>query len=136
MDLGFIESKTYDEIAIGDTAATEHVFTNDDAMAFASISGFHAVLNSDEQVERAGGIPPYGPNMWCASLISGLFSMNIPGPGCTLTNVCLSFHHRIRVGNRILVKVCVTAKDDVTKRISFDCMAHADTGERVFSGSA
>jgi len=47
-------------------------------MAFASISGFHSVLNSDELIDRAGGIPPTGPNMWCASLISGLFSMNIP----------------------------------------------------------
>ena len=87
MNLGFIESKTYDEISVGDTAGTEHVLTTDDAMAFASISGFHSVLNTDELIDRAGGIPPTGPNMWCASLISGLFSMNIPGPGCTLTNV-------------------------------------------------
>jgi hypothetical protein len=38
MNLGFIESKTYDEISVGDTAKTEHVLTTDDAMAFASIS--------------------------------------------------------------------------------------------------
>src|ERR1035438_1824477 len=82
MNLGIIESTTYDEISVGDTARTEHVLTTDDAMAFASISGFHSVLNSDELIDRAGGIPPTGPNMWCASLISGLFSMNIPGPGC------------------------------------------------------
>ncbi len=100
MDLGFIDSKTYNEISIGDIATTEHVFTNDDALAFASISGFRAVLNSDEQIERAGGVQPFGPNMWCASLISGLFSMNTPGPGCTLTDVCLSFHHRIRAGEK------------------------------------
>ncbi len=136
MDLGFIESKTYEEISIGDTATTEHVFTNDDAMAFASISGFRAVLNSDEQIERAGGVQPFGPNMWCASLISGLFSMNTPGPGCTLTDVCLSFHHRIRAGERILARVRVAAKDDVTKRIRFDCNATNSTGEAVFTGTA
>lgn len=136
MDLGFIESRTYEEISIGDTAMTEHVFTTDDAMAFASISGFHAVLNSDEQIQRAGGVAPYGPNMWCASLISGLFSMNIPGPGCTLTNVCLSFDHRIRVGDRILAKVRVAAKDDSTKRIKFDCEANDGAGVTVFSGTA
>jgi hypothetical protein len=85
------------------------VLTADDAMAFASISGFHSVLNADEQTHRAGGIPPTGPNMWCASLISGLFSMNIPGPGCTLTNVSLTFLNRIRVGDLIQVKVKVTA---------------------------
>jgi phosphotransacetylase/acyl dehydratase len=136
MDLGFIESKTYEEISIGDTATTEHVFTNDDAMAFASISGFRAVLNSDEQIERAGGVQPFGPNMWCASLISGLFSMNIPGPGCTLTDVCLSFHHRIRAGERILARVRVAAKDDVTKRIRFDCNATNGAGEAVFTGTA
>jgi len=136
MDLGFIESKTYNEISLGDTATTEHVFTTDDAMAFASISGFHAVLNSDEQVQRAGGVPPYGPNMWCASLISGLFSMNIPGPGCTLTSVSLAFHHRIRVGDRILVKVRVAGKDDSTKKIRFDCEANDGAGVNVFSGTA
>ena len=66
MNLGFIESKTFDEIAVGDTATTDHVLTQDDAMAFASISGFTAVLSQDEVIERTGGIPPTGPNMWCA----------------------------------------------------------------------
>jgi len=136
MNLGFIESKTYDEIAIGDTASTEHVLTIDDAMAFASISGFHSVLNADELIQRGGGIPPTGPNMWCASLISGLFSMNIPGPGCTLTSVSLSFHHRIRVGDRILVKVQVTAKDDSTKSITFKCEAVNEAGTPIFTGTA
>ncbi len=136
MNLGFIESKTYDEISVGDTAGTEHVLTTDDAMAFASISGFHSMLNSDELIDRAGGIPPTGPNMWCASLISGLFSMNIPGPGCTLTNVSLSFHNRIRVGDRILVKVQVTGKDDSTKNVTFDCEATNGAGASIFSGTA
>ena len=136
MNLGFIESKTYDEISVGDTARTEHILTADDAMAFASISGFHSVLNTDELIDRAGGIPPTGPNMWCASLISGLFSMNVPGPGCTLTNVSLSFHNRIRVGDRILARVQVTAKDDSTKEIHFDCEASNGSGLPIFSGTA
>ena len=136
MNLGFIESKTYDEISVGDTARTEHVLTADDAMAFASISGFHSVLMSDELIERAGGVPPTGPNMWCASLISGLFSMNIPGPGCTLTNVSLSFHTRIHVGDRILVKVEVMSKDDATKSVSFNCEAVNGAGTPIFSGTA
>ena len=136
MNLGFIESRTYDEIAVGEIATTEHVHTMNDAMAFASISGFNAMLNSDEIIERAGGVPPTGPNMWCASLVSGLFSMNIPGPGCTLTNISLNFFNRIRVGDRILVKVQVTAKDAATKIISFDCEASNGAGIRIFSGTA
>jgi len=136
VNLGFIESKTYDEIAVGDTAGTEHVLTMDDAMAFASISGFNSVLDSKELIDRAGGVPPTGPNMWCASLVSGLFSMNTPGPGCTLTNISLSFHNRIRVGDRILVKVQVRAKDDATKIVAFDCEASSDAGVPIFSGTA
>jgi phosphotransacetylase/acyl dehydratase len=136
MDLGFIESKTYEEIGVGDTAKTEHVLTSEDAMAFASISGFHSVLRSDELIERAGGVPPTGPNMWCASLVSGLFSMNIPGPGCTLTHIALSFHNRIHVGDRILVRVQVTAKEDATKSIAFDCEAANGAGTPIFSGTA
>lgn len=136
MDLGFIESKTYEEIRVGDTATTEHVLTSEDAMAFASISGFRSVLRSDELIERAGGVPPTGPNMWCASLVSGLFSMNIPGPGCTLTHIALSFQNRIHVGDRILVKVQVTAKEDATKSIAFDCEATNGAGVPIFSGIA
>lgn len=136
MNLGFIESKTYNEISVGDTARTEHVLTANDAMAFASISGFHSVLKSDELIERAGGVPPTGPNMWCASLVSGLFSMNTPGPGCTLTNISLSFQNRIHVGDRILVKVQVTAKDDASKIIKFDCEANNGSGLPIFSGTA
>ena len=136
MDLGFIESKTYDEIGVGDTARTEHVLTSEDAMAFASISGFHSVLRSDELIERAGGVPPMGPNMWCASLVSGLFSMNIPGPGCTLTHISLSFDNRIHVGDRILVKVQAIAKDDATKVVTFSCEASNGIGKPVFSGTA
>jgi phosphotransacetylase/acyl dehydratase len=136
MNLGFIESKTYDEIQVGDTARTEHVLTTDDAMAFASISGFDSVLKSDELMERAGGMPPTGPNMWCASLVSGLFSMNIPGPGCTLTNISLSFKNRIHVGDRIFVKVEVTAKHDAAKLVTFDCEAANGAGLAIFSGTA
>jgi phosphate acetyltransferase len=74
--------------------------------------------------------------MWCASLISGLFSMNIPGPGCTLTSVGLSFHHRIRVGDSLLVSVKVVGKDDATRKITFDCAGSNVAGDAVFSGSA
>jgi phosphotransacetylase len=74
--------------------------------------------------------------MWCASLVSGLFSMNIPGPGVTLTDISLSFHNRIRVGDRILVKVQVTAKDEATKVVTFDCQAHNGSGVSIFTGTA
>ena len=137
MNLGFIENKTYDEISVGDTARTEHVLTMEDAMAWASISGFNAVLDSKGLIDRAvSSMLPTGPNMWCASLISGLFATNLPGPGCSLTNVSLAFHKLIRVGDRIFVKVEVTAKDDSTKKLTFDCEASNGGGAAVFSGTA
>jgi phosphotransacetylase len=137
MNLGFIENKTYDEISVGDTARTEHVLTTEDAMAWASISGFNSILDSDGLIDRAvSSMLPTGPNMWCASLISGLFATNLPGPGCSLTNVSLAFHKLIRVGDRIFVKVEVTAKDDSTKKVTFDCEASNSAGASVFSGNA
>ena len=138
MALGFIENKTYDEIAVGDTASTEHVLTTEDAMAWASISGFTAVLDSEGGlIDRAvSSMLPTGPNMWCASLISGLFATNLPGPGCSLTSVSLKFHNLISVGERIFVKVEVKAKDDSTKLVTFDCEASKGAGVSVFSGTA
>jgi phosphotransacetylase len=74
--------------------------------------------------------------MWCASLVSGLFSMHIPGPGVTLKNISLSFDNRIHVGDRILVQVQATAKDDATKIVTFDCEAHNGSGLSIFTGTA
>src|SRR5208283_5184095 len=129
MNLGFIENKTYDEISVGDTAWTEHVLTTEDAMAWASISGFTAVLDSEGLTDRAvSSMLPTGPNMWCASLISGLIATKLPGPGCSLKSVSLAFHSLIRVGERIRVKIEVTAKEDSTKTITFDCDASNDAG--------
>jgi len=137
MDLGFIENKTYDEISVGDTARAEHVLTTEDAMAWASISGWTAVLDSDGTTDRPmSSRLPTGANMWCASLISGLFATKIPGPGCTLTSVSLEFHNRILVGERIHVQVEVTAKDDSTKRVTFSCEASNDSRTSLFSGTA
>jgi phosphate acetyltransferase len=137
MNLGFIENKTYDEISVGDTAGTEHVLTMEDAMAWASISGFNSILDSDGIIDRAvSSMLPTGPNMWCASLISGLFATNLPGPGCSLTNVSLAFHQLIRIGDRIFVKVEVTAKDDSEKRLTFNCEASNSAGASIFSGTA
>jgi phosphotransacetylase len=137
MNLGFIENKTYDEISVGDAARTEHVLTTEDAMAWASISGFSSILDSDELIDRAvSSMLPTGPNMWCASLISGLFATSLPGPGCSLTNVSLAFHNLIRIGERIFVKVQVTAKDNSTKSVTFDCEASNSAGASIFSGTA
>ena len=137
MDLGFIENKTYEEISVGDTAATEHVLTMEDAMAWASISGFTALSDSEGLTDRAvSSMLPTGPNMWCASLISGLIATKLPGPGCSLKNVSLAFQNRISVGERIRVKIEVTAKEDSTKTITFDCDASNDAGTSVFSGTA
>jgi len=137
MDLGFIENKTYDEISVGDTARTEHVLTTEDAMAWASISGFNSVLDSEGLIDRAvSSMLPTGPNMWCASLISGLFATSLPGPGCSLTSVSLTFHNLIRIGERIFVKVEVTAKNDSTRMVTFACEASKGGGASIFSGTA
>ena len=137
MNLGFIENKTFEEISVGETAETEHVLTTEDAMAWASISGFTAVLDSEGLVDRAvSSMLPTGPNMWCASLISGLIATRLPGPGCSLTSISLNFDHRIRVGERIRVKMKVTAKDESSNKITFDCEASNESGASVFSGTA
>jgi phosphate acetyltransferase len=50
--------------------------------------------------------------------------------------VSLAFHKLIRVGDRIFVKVEVTAKDDSTKKVTFNCEASNGAGASVFSGTA
>jgi phosphotransacetylase len=80
MDL--IENRTFDEIAIGDTATVEHVLSLQDLQLFAAVSGNISPYHIDEEFARHSlyqGV--VGPGGWATSLLSGLLGTRLPGPG-------------------------------------------------------
>lgn len=106
-----LENRTYDQIAVGDSAEMRRLITPDDLYVFAASSGNFNPLH----LPRAEGTAPGGPEtvasgMFVATLISAVVGTRLPGPGTLYRSQTLVFHARAHAGEELLVRVRVTGK--------------------------
>ena len=135
MDL--IENRTVDEIAVGEHAHIERVLTRQDMILFATVSADvnpAAVGDVEEDgLELQQGI---AHGMWAGTLISAVLATRLPGPGTVHLGQTLTFHRPVAIGDRITVRVTVTAVDRDTGHVRLDCACLNAEGETVVSGTA
>ena len=78
----FIENKTFDEIALGDSAELVRTLRHDDIEMFAVMSGDMNPAHMDEAYARSDifhKVIAHG--MWGGALISAVLGTDLPGPG-------------------------------------------------------
>ncbi|WP_052161710.1 bifunctional enoyl-CoA hydratase/phosphate acetyltransferase [Hoeflea sp. BAL378] len=135
MDL--IENRTVDEIAVGEHAHIERVLTRQDMILFATVSADvnpAAVGDVEEDgLELQQGI---AHGMWAGTLISAVLATRLPGPGTVHLGQTLKFHRPVAIGDRITVRVTVTAVDRDSGHVRLDCACLNAEGETVVSGTA
>jgi phosphotransacetylase/acyl dehydratase len=132
-----IENRTFDEIAIGESASLVRTLSRDDIELFAVMSGDVNPAHVDDEYARSDlfhTIIAHG--MWGASLISTLLGTKLPGPGAIYLDQTLQFHQPVVIGDRITVSVTVVAKDAEKPRVTLECACVNQRGEVVISGSA
>ena len=134
--MGLIENRTFDEIAVGDSAELSHILTQQDIQIFAAMSGDVNPAHVDEEYaanSRFHKVIAHG--MWGGSMISTLLGTELPGPGTIYVAQTLNFHRPVGVGDTIIARVTVTSKQD-KNRILFDCVCQNQAGETVITGEA
>jgi phosphate acetyltransferase/phosphate butyryltransferase len=135
MDL--IENRTIDEIEIGDEAEIERMLTRQDIVMFASVSAdvnpAHVDADDEDALLLQQGIVH---GMWASALISAVLATRLPGPGTLQLARTLSFHHPVKIGDSIKVKVVVTKVDKQSAEVGLDCVCINTAGETVVSGTA
>ena len=132
-----IENRTFDEIAVGDSASLRRTLTWDDIHLFAAMSGDVNPAHVDQEFAESDffhKIIAHG--MWGASPISTLLGIVLPGPSTIYLGQTLRFRRPVALGDTIVVSVTAAAKDAERQRISFDCQCTNQHGEVVISGSA
>jgi phosphotransacetylase/acyl dehydratase len=135
--MDIIENRTFDEIAVGDTATVEHILTQEDLQLFAAVSGNRSPFHLDEEFARQTPFQGVtGPGMWGASLLSGLLGTKLPGPGTAYISQHLEFSGHTRVGDRLTVSVRVTAKDAAAQAVRLECHAVNQAGKEIFRGES
>jgi phosphate acetyltransferase/phosphate butyryltransferase len=132
-----IENKTYDEIAVGDSAAIERKLTERDIQLFAIASGDVNPTHLDDEFARDCGLSAATAHgMWSAALLSAVLGSKFPGAGTVYAGQNLRFHAPARVGDTLTATIVATAKDDATRRVTFECAVRNQAGAMLVSGEA
>ncbi|PVB60257.1 bifunctional enoyl-CoA hydratase/phosphate acetyltransferase [Labrenzia sp. 011] len=130
-------NKTYEQIAVGDTAEIVRECSSNDLLVYAHASGNHNPIHlpdtdwtGDGQVDK-----PVAPAMWMGSLASAVLGNILPGPGTTYKSQSFRFLEGAIVGDKLHVKVTAREKrpDNI---ILFDLSVTREDGTSLVEGLA
>ncbi|SIO03878.1 phosphate butyryltransferase [Rhodovulum sp. ES.010] len=105
------ENRTFDEIAVGDTAQIVRICTEDDFYVFASASGNHNPMHlARHDGDGDGAEEAVAPALWVGALISAVIGNILPGAGTLYRAQSLTFKDRAHAGDELVASVTVTEK--------------------------
>lgn len=133
----FIENRTYDEMAVGQSASITRIVSQRDIDLFAAVSGDVNPAHVDP--DYAAGdmfhhIIVHG--MWGAGLISAVLGTRLPGPGAIYLGQNLRFTLPVSIGDTITATVTVQEMKPEKRDVVFDCLCTNQAGDAVITGTA
>ncbi|NCT67945.1 MAG: bifunctional enoyl-CoA hydratase/phosphate acetyltransferase [Rhodanobacteraceae bacterium] len=135
--LGIVRNRTFDEIAVGDSASIERTLGAADIQLFAVMSGDVNPQHLDPQFAAASrfqGVIAHG--MWGGALISAVLGTRLPGPGTIYLGQTLRFLAPVRIGDTLTVRVTVIERDVERHRLRLACQCINQDGTTVIDGEA
>ena len=136
-DATCIENRTFDEIAIGDSASLERTLTEEDIKLFALVSGDVNPAHMDSEyaaTDMFHRVIAHG--MWGGGLISAVLGTELPGPGAIYLGQSFRFTRPVGIGDTITATVTVTEKRPEKHIILLDCRCTNQDGKDVITGQA
>lgn len=136
LTLDIIENRTFDEIAVGQSAQLTRTLRPEDIQMFAVLSGDLNPAHVDPEYARSSEFREVvAHGMWGALLFSNILGTEFPGPGTIYVDQHLHYERSIRIGDTLTVTVTCQRKFDHNHHILFDCLCVNQEGERVISGT-
>lgn len=131
-----IENKTYDEIAVGDSAELTRTLKLQDIELFAVMSGDVNPAHVDPEYAKTDMFHQViAHGMWGGALISAVLGTELPGPGTIFLNQSLKFEAPVGLGDTVIARVKVTKK--LAKgRLLLVCICVNQHGKTVIEGEA
>ncbi|MFZ2854872.1 MAG: bifunctional enoyl-CoA hydratase/phosphate acetyltransferase [Rhodocyclaceae bacterium] len=135
--LNLLESRTFDEIHVGDSSSLVRTLRPEDIQLFAIMSGdMNPAIVNAEFAHSGMFREVIAHGMWSASLISTALGTQFPGPGTILIDQALHFARPVTIGDTITVTVTVKQKFEHNHHIVFDCACTNQDGMQVVHGTA
>ncbi|MBB3971376.1 bifunctional enoyl-CoA hydratase/phosphate acetyltransferase [Hansschlegelia beijingensis] len=132
-----LRNRTFDELAIGDTASLMRVVGRDDIDLFAAVSGDVNPAHLDAafaSTDMFGHVVAHG--MWTGALVSAVLGAKLPGPGTIYLEQHIRFRRPVFPGDTITVTVTVKEKRPARRIVLLDTVATNQRGEEVLTGVA
>jgi len=133
----YLESRTFDEIRVGESASLVRTLTDQDLRLFAAVSGDVNPTHVDAEYARrflSGRL--LGHSLWSGALISGVLGTKLPGPGTVYVSQDLRFLGPLRIGDTITATVKARVKRADGRIVEFECRCVNQHGEAVAEGVA
>src|SRR5471032_2798882 len=133
-DLHVVRNRTFEQIALGDSASITRTLSADDIALFAVMSGDDNPQHLDPEFaasSRYQGVIAHG--MCGAALISAVLGTRLPGAGTVYERQTLNFRAPIRAGDTLMTTVKVTALDDRENLVTLDCTCVNQRGETAIA---
>jgi len=123
-----LESRTFDELAVGDSATLTRRLTRADFAVFAAAAGMEAAAGAEPD-----GAGPWSSEIgqWAMTFLASLIATKLPGPGATIVSQTVTFDRPAKIDEAIAARITVRGKerDGASVRIEGECTNEA--GARV-----
>jgi phosphotransacetylase/acyl dehydratase len=131
----YVENRTFDEIAVGDSASLSRTLSQRDVDPF--VSGDVGPLRLDSAYLAAGQACRIGGHgMWGGALVSAVLETVLPGPGAVCLALDLKFRRQVDFGDILKATVTACEKRNDAGIVVFDCLCIDQHGETVATGIA
>ncbi len=130
-----VENRTFDEIAVGDTAKLDSTLTEDDVSVLAALCGDMTPSTIDEDTREGIQSRVIRHGMWGSTLIAKVLGTRLPGPGTLLTGETLRFVGPVGPGDHVTVTLTVRDKQADTRTVALDCRVVNQLDQAVIEGS-
>ena len=129
--------RTFDELAIGDSAEFSKTVSETDVYMYAGISGDLNPAHINEAYAQGTFFKNrIAHGMLTASFISAVIGMQLPGPGSIYMGQTLEFLAPVRIGDTVTARVEVVEKIEAKKRVRRATTCTGQDGTRLISGEA
>lgn len=132
-----LRNRTFDELAIGDSASMVRIVGRDDIDLFAAVSGDTNPAHLDASFAAGdifGHVVAHG--MWTGALVSAALGTRLPGPGTIYLGQDLRFCKPVVPGDTVTVTVTVREKRPEKNIVLLDTICTNQRDEEVLTGIA
>jgi 3-hydroxybutyryl-CoA dehydratase len=130
-------SRSFDELAVGQKAAVEKTITEQDVNLFAEVSGDYNLVHTDEAFAQQTQFKKrIAHGMLAASLVSRVIGTKLPGPGTIYLSQTLNFKAPVYFGDTVKTEVEIIEKINTKNFVKLKTLCSNQTGTVVLEGEA